>query len=414
MEETQQTTHIVILPSPGMGHLIPFIELAKRLVHLHDFSITFIIPNTNGSSSKAQKVVLDALPKRINSIFLPPVDLDDLDDEDEVKVETHIFLTMFRSIPSLRKIFKDLITATRVVTLVVDQFGTDAFDVAREFNVLPYIFIPTAAMMVSWFFLLPKFDAIYSCEYRDLPEPVTMPGCIPVHGRDFADPAQDRKNEAYKWILHHSKRYRLAEGVIVNTFIDLEPRTIKAMKEGKVPGMPPIYPVGPLTQDGANCESDQYCLRWLDDQPHGSVLFLSFGSGGALSLEQMTELALGLELSEQRFLWVVRNPSQLAVNTGYIHGGQSTDEDPFPFLPKVMLVEDSKVALRLKVGENGVIGRREIARVMKNLMQGEEGKKVRHKMRELKEAAAMVLREDGSCTQSLLEVTQIWKRHMIV
>ena len=43
------------------------------------------------------------------------------------------------------------------------------------------------------------------------------------------------------------------------------------------------------------------CLRWLDNQPRESVLFVCFGSGGTLSYDQMTELAIGLELSGQKF-----------------------------------------------------------------------------------------------------------------
>ncbi|GKU87968.1 hypothetical protein SLEP1_g2290 [Rubroshorea leprosula] len=34
-------THVAVLPSPGMGHLIPLVEFSKRLVSLHNISITF-------------------------------------------------------------------------------------------------------------------------------------------------------------------------------------------------------------------------------------------------------------------------------------------------------------------------------------------------------------------------------------
>lgn len=50
------------------------------------------------------------------------------------------------------------------------------------------------------------------------------------------------------------------------------------------------------------------CLSWLDLHPSRSVVFLCFGSRGAFASAQVKEIALGLERSEQRFLWVVRNP----------------------------------------------------------------------------------------------------------
>ncbi|XP_042490345.1 hydroquinone glucosyltransferase-like [Macadamia integrifolia] len=468
MAETHQAPPpiITLLPSPGMGHLIPLAEFAKRLIQYHNFSVTFIFP-TDGPISSAQKTVLDSLPKSINSIFLPPVNFDDL--PEDVKVETRISLTVTRSLPSIQEAFKVLTATNRVSALVVDLFGTDAFDVAREFNVSPYIFYPTTAMCLSLFLHLPKLDEMYSCEYREIPEPLQFPGCVPIHGGELLDPTQDRKNDAYKWLLHNCKRYRMAEGIFVNTFVGLESSAIKALKDGLYPTIPPVYPVGPLIQNGSReSAGESECLKWLDDQPSGSVVFISFGSGGALSLEQLTELALGLELSEQKFLWVVRSPTQTAAATYFTAKSIS---DPMAFLPKgflertkgqglvvpswapqiqvlshgstggflthcgwnstlesvvqgvpliawplyaeqkmnaKMLVDGLKVALRPKSAEDGIINRTEIATVVKNLMEGEEGKMIRNRMRVLKEAASMVLSEDGSSTKSLSEVASKW------
>ncbi|OMP08606.1 UDP-glucuronosyl/UDP-glucosyltransferase [Corchorus olitorius] len=292
-----QTPHIAILPSPGMGHLIPLVEFAKRLVQQHsDFTVTFVIP-TDGPPSNAQKSTVDSLPSSMDSVFLPPVDLTDI--PEDAKIETVISLTVARSLPFLRDTLKSLVTKKNVVGLVVDLFGTDAFDVAREFNASPYIFFPSTAMALSLFLYLPKLDQMVSCEYRELPEPVRIPGCIPIHGGELLDPTQDRKNDAYKWLLHHTKRYRLADGIMANSFMELEGGAIKALQE-KEPGKPPVYPVGPLVNVGSsssNKAENSDCLKWLDDQPHGSVLFVSFGSGGTLSYNQINELAMGFRPS---------------------------------------------------------------------------------------------------------------------
>jgi hydroquinone glucosyltransferase len=469
MEQQASHSHVAILPSPGMGHLIPLVEFAKRLVHHHTFiKITFIVP-VDGPPSKAQKSVLDALPSSMNYIFLPPVNLDDL--PEGTKIEPIISLTVARSLPSLRDAFKLLVQTTKFKALVVDLFGTDAFDVAREFHVSPYIFFPSTAMALSLFLNLPKLDEMVSCEYRDHPEPLKIPGCIPICGKDLLDPIQDRKNEAYKWVLHHAKRYRLAEGIMVNSFMELEPGPIQTL-QAQEPGKPPVYPVGPLVNIGSSGKVEgSECLKWLDEQPHGSVLFVSFGSGGSLSYDQINELALGLEMSEQRFLWVVRPPNDKVANATFFSHVQ-THKDPFDFLPKgflertkgrgvvlpswapqaqilshgstggflthcgwnsilesvvngipliawplyaeqkmnaVMLTEDIKVAVRAKANENGLVGREEIGRLTKALMEGEDGKKLRSRMKELKDAAARVLSEDGSSTKALSELALSWK-----
>ncbi|KAJ0110821.1 hypothetical protein Patl1_00145 [Pistacia atlantica] len=80
-----QTPNVVILPSPGMGHLIPFIQFAKHLVHLHNFHVTSIIP-TIGSPPNAMKAAFQALPQKIDLIFLPPVSFDDLHEDIETPV----------------------------------------------------------------------------------------------------------------------------------------------------------------------------------------------------------------------------------------------------------------------------------------------------------------------------------------
>ncbi|KAK8615024.1 hypothetical protein V6N13_068810 [Hibiscus sabdariffa] len=70
----------------------------------------------------------------------------------------------------------------------------------------------------------------------------------------------------------------------------------------------------------------------------------------------------------------------------------------------LMLTDDVKVALRPKPDENGLIGRDEIAKVVKGLMECEEGKCIRTRTKELQKAAAKVLGKNGSSTKALSEV----------
>ena len=49
--------------------------------------------------------------------------------------------------------------------------------------------------------------------------------------------------------------------------------------------------------------------KWLDAQPPRSVVYISFGSIFSPTVDQIKELAHGLEASEQRFLWVLRHPN---------------------------------------------------------------------------------------------------------
>lgn len=71
-----------------------------------------------------------------------------------------------------------------------------------------------------------------------------------------------------------------------------------------------IWAVGPLnpvsSKSNGNSKNRHKCLEWLDGKEPGSVIFVSFGTTTTFSDDQIGELALGLERSEQNFLWVVR------------------------------------------------------------------------------------------------------------
>ncbi|KAK6935503.1 UDP-glucuronosyl/UDP-glucosyltransferase [Dillenia turbinata] len=419
------------------------IEFAKRLIILNqsNFIFTFLIPNT-GSALEAQNKALESTPKSINAVFLPPVSLDDI--SEETPLEARIGLTLSRSIPSLRDSRKVLLKLkSSVEALVVDLFGVEALDVAREFGVLPYIFFPCSSLFLSFLFHLPSLSQAPSFECMNLDEEVQLPGCEPVQKRDLVAPDQDKTDEGFGMIIQISRRIPMASGIMVNSFFELEKGSFKAFKEDGS-RFPLVYPVGPLIQTGSTEMSNSECLKWLDHQPRCSVLFVSFGSGGTLSEEQLTELAFGLEMSGQRFLWVTGSPNNEASHATFFT--LQSSKDPFDFLPKgftertkniglvvpswapqlqvlshcstggflthcgwnsilesivhgvpliawplfgdqrmnaTMVSVGLKVGIRMKKNGSGVVERAEIANHVKSLMVGEEGKMMRERMVEL-------------------------------
>ncbi|XP_044502309.1 hydroquinone glucosyltransferase-like [Mangifera indica] len=455
MEEVKP--HIAVVPSPGLGHLIPFIELAKQIVRHHNFCFTIIIC-TSGPPSKALISSLENLPDSINHVFLPPVSFDDL--PSDIAIQAKISLTTTRSLSFIRDTLRSLLSIARLVALFVDIFSTDAIDVANEFKISPYVFFTSAHFTLSLILSVPKLDEMVTGDFRDMSEPVKIPGCsVPIHAIDLPRPFQDRKNDAYKWLLHHSKRLLSVEGILVNSFLEMGPEVVNALQE---PGKPKVYLVGPVirssSSSGISDESD--CLKWLDDQPTDSVLFVSFGSGGTLSHSQQIELAFGLEMSGQKFLWVVRSPDNSSAHGSYFSG--QSNLEPFGFLPEgflertkaqglvvpswapqievlshrstggflshcgwnstlesvvhgvpfitwplfaeqrlnaLMLCEDLEVGLRPEADENGLVRREEISKIVKRLLQGEEGLRIRQRMNILKDAAVKALTEGGSSTK---------------
>ncbi|KAM3374254.1 zeatin O-glucosyltransferase-like [Capsicum galapagoense] len=71
-----------------------------------------------------------------------------------------------------------------------------------------------------------------------------------------------------------------------------------------------VGPFNPVTVSGITefkSSTRHECLEWLDKQAPNSVILVSFGTTTSLSTEQVKQLAMGLEKSRQKFIWVVRD-----------------------------------------------------------------------------------------------------------
>ncbi|KAF3335001.1 hydroquinone glucosyltransferase-like protein [Carex littledalei] len=284
----------------------PSFELAKRLVDHHGFLATFL--TFSNFSSPTQSAFLTSLPRSISSISIPFISLDDLPPGSNI--ETCICVLLHRSVPHVRSALQSLHQSNRLVAFVPDFFCSYTLPIAKELSIPHYIFVTSNLAFLAFMLHFPYLHETTTCQYHDLPEPLCLPGCVPLWGKDFIDPAKDRTSEVYKWVLRLAKGYVNAEGFLVNSFEKMEPKIAKAFNDGKH-GHQPAYAVGPFVRyDRGEAERDESgCLAWLNKQLTGSVLFISFGSGGTLSIEQMNEIAFGLEESGQRFLWVVHTPS---------------------------------------------------------------------------------------------------------
>lgn len=462
----EEKPHIVVVPSAGFTHLVPILEFSKRLVNLHpQFHITCIIPSI-GSPPSSSKSYLQTLPPTISSIFLPPINVDQVPDAKILAVQ--ISLSVKHSLPYIEQELKSLCSRSKVVAIVADVFAHDVLDIAKDFNLLCYIYLPQAAMVLSTYFYSSKLDEILSDESRDPNEPIKVPGCVAFDLKDLPLPFRFRSNIGYTKFLERAEKYHLFDGVFVNSFLEFEEDAIKGLKEEKK--KPMVYPVGPIIQKvSIGDENEVKCLTWLEKQEPKSVLFVSFGSGGTLSQEQVNELAYGLELSGKKFLWILRSPSGVANATYFV--GENEIEDPLRFLPSgflertkeqglvvpcwgpqiqvlehsstggflshcgwnsvlesvvygvpiiawplfaeqgmnaTMLCDGVKVALRPKANESGLVERDEIGKVVRELMDGEEGVEIRKRIEYVKNVANDAIDEMGSSTKALSEVVAIW------
>ncbi|KAF7825203.1 hydroquinone glucosyltransferase-like [Senna tora] len=494
--EATKTTEIAVVTVPAFSHQSSILEFCKRLVllHHHHFHVTCLIP-TVGSPSPASTALVQSLPPSITCIFLPPVSLHDDHQNDAVDVDglflqDRLQLAVSRSMPAVRAAVESLRLGSGsglgpgLGALLGEPLSIEALEIAEEMGVSGYLYFPCSAMMLSLCLYSGELD-----ELGDWEEGIRIPGCVVrVSGKDLPDNLQDRSALAYSQFLQRCLLYRRAQGILVNSFTEMEAGAIQAWQaeeEGNV-NSPSIYAIGPIIRTGsstggaAGSDPDPNdCLGWLEKQPPNSVLYVSFGSGGTLSHTQITELALGLELSQQRFLWVnVRPPSEKS-SENYLNGENDRykgekNEPLQDFLPEgflgrtkgrglvmacwapqvrvlghssiggflshcgwnsvlesivcgvpliawplfaeqktnaAMVVEGLRVGMRPRGMSGGIVEKEEIGRVIKCVMEdGEEGEGIRRRMKELRDAAACALMEDGSSTKTLSNLALKWRK----
>ncbi|KAM3215793.1 zeatin O-glucosyltransferase [Capsicum annuum] len=103
--------------------------------------------------------------------------------------------------------------------------------------------------------------------------------------------------------------WKFHSGEVMNSCKEVEGKYIDLLANAK---HKPLWAFGPFhmmleSRDSSN-RTRHECLEFLDKQDVNSVIFVSFGKTTSFSQEQVNELALGLEQSNHRFIWVLRKP----------------------------------------------------------------------------------------------------------
>ncbi|KAG2321001.1 hypothetical protein Bca52824_014214 [Brassica carinata] len=243
------------------------------------------------------------------------------------------------------------------------------------------------------------------------------------------------------FLVRETDRSKRASAIILNTFDDLDHDIIQAMQSI----LPPVYSIGPLhllgnreIEEGSETErlgsnlwrEETVCLDWLDTKARNSVVYVNFGSITVMTAKQLVEFAWGLAASRKEFLWVIRPdlvageeaviPTEFLKETegrrmllswcpqekvlshpavgGFLthNGWNSTLESISAGVPMVcwpFFAEQQTNAkfccdewgVGMEIGED--VKREEIEAVVRELMDGEKGKKLREKAEEWRRLA---------------------------
>ncbi|KAL5984753.1 hypothetical protein ACLOJK_041375 [Asimina triloba] len=328
MEEKKRKT-IVFYPSPAIGHLISMVELGKRFLALPNspFStITILIteaPYNTGSTAPYIRRVSASHPS-IHFHRLPTIPRSSLESPPCSNLETVALRLLRLNIPNILEALNTLSLSFSISAFIFDLFCASSIEAATRLGIPSYCFFTSGAQVLATFLHFPILhENHHTTGFNRLPKTYVLqpPGVVPFPANHMPFPMRDPNEEAYHGFLHATANLINTTGIIANTFQALEPRAVKTIRDGScVPHAPtpPLYCIGPLIATTEGGDGDQghggrdECLAWLDSQPRRSVVFLCFGSLGVFSEAQLKEIAVGLERSGQRFMWVVRSPPPTA------------------------------------------------------------------------------------------------------
>ncbi|XP_062228689.1 UDP-glycosyltransferase CGT-like [Phragmites australis] len=304
--------HIVLLPSAGMGHLVPFTSLAIALSTGHgcDVSLVTALPTVSSAESRHIAALFAAFPAvRRLKLCLASFDASTSSEFPGADPFYVRYESLRRSAPLL---LGPLLAGASASALVADiALASVAIPVARELRVPCYVFFTASITMLSFKAYFPTYldanGAGHGIGDVDVPGVYRIPKC------SVPQALHDPYNLFTRQFVANGRALTEANGLLVNAFDALEPEAVAALQGGSVvTGLPPVFAVGPLVlvnlreAGEAAKEQGNHYMAWLDRQPARSVVYVSFGSRKALARDQIGELAAGLEASGCRFLWVVK------------------------------------------------------------------------------------------------------------
>ncbi|MCO5602393.1 hypothetical protein L7F22_056524 [Adiantum nelumboides] len=272
---------------------------------------------------------------------LPPIEFETLPDDSSSLSGT----TVHHSVPiseavlcfldsmslvrkKLEEILKGLLKKGHPATCIVaDSFVPWTQDVANKFGIPRIEFWSSSATVYSMGYHIPSLiDGGYLPIQAGMDDDFSIdiiPGLAPLKLVDFFY-THAVSSPVFELISNAFSRAKEAQSVLVNSFYDLEKDIIDAMhKEGV--SIAPIGPLIPLQTSREHAikmqrgeeilcvpsmslyaDEHEDCLAWLDTQPIKSVIYVSFGSMASLSAEEIQELIIGLDASQQPYLLVIR------------------------------------------------------------------------------------------------------------
>ncbi|GMY18670.1 zeatin O-glucosyltransferase-like [Fagus crenata] len=159
----------------------------------------------------------------------------------------------------------------------------------------------TLSTVSPFAFFLYLWESMGKTKPLETKSKIIIPKDLPSHEDCFT-------NEFLSFVGSQCEFQKLSSGCLYNTCRIIEGAYMDLMEKLENKKQWAIGPFNPVKiAEKKGLKGRHKCLEWLlDKQAPNSVLYVCFGTTTAMEEEQIKELAIGLEQSEQKFIWVLR------------------------------------------------------------------------------------------------------------
>ncbi|KAK1428859.1 hypothetical protein QVD17_17699 [Tagetes erecta] len=305
----QNTIVVVMVPLPLQGHLNQLLHLS-RLISAHNVPVHFVCTTTHGRQVKLR--VQGWNPNTMSTIFfhdlpIPPYETPPPNPNSTNKFPSHL-QPLCEAATHLRRpvtsLLHKLSPTTHRVVIIHDSLMSS---VVQDFVSLPnaetYTFHSVSAFSTALYTSKKVGEQILKLiEPHDVTkEDLSFEGCFTPEFKRF--------------IAVQHEYAKLSSGRIYNTcrvvekpildLLEAEARSANKLLWALGPFNPMELKSVPKVRRKDSGPVDRI-LNWLDKQASNSVILVSFGTTTSFSQQQIIEIAIGLESSNQKFVWVLR------------------------------------------------------------------------------------------------------------
>ncbi|PIM98018.1 UDP-glucuronosyl and UDP-glucosyl transferase [Handroanthus impetiginosus] len=316
--------HVLAIPCPAQGHVIPMMELSQCLAK-NGIKVTFV--NTEFNHERVVKAILDT--EKINELISLVSVPDGLESAEDRKDPGKLTEAMRKVMPLKLEALIEEINGTPgdgITCVLTDFFMAGALEVAEKFCVKRAAFLTAAVTLMALTINADKLidDGIIDEDGTFLKNEMiqlspSMPKMSTTHFGWTCFPDPTLRKIIFHSLFQNNTSAKLAQHIICNSSNELEPWAHTFI--------PNCFQIGPLLASrrlgkstGYFWPEDSTCLDWLNQQPENSVIYIAFGSFTIFDQIQFRELALGLELTNKPFLWVVREDIIQDIDGAYPEG----------------------------------------------------------------------------------------------